>query len=319
MENDCIPAASVPMLVSDLARLGAVPNDFPLSHVLAETCTVYRMAFIIDPDREAYSQEELIQAAEKLELQGAADDYQDSVIKTIAQYEVVLELQKEKKEETAHTEKLLDCLRQQLTHYVRARAVAVCVSKPRMKVAAEDRVVRALVDIFRFYTKQHALAHVRKTFDAVNAELSQMGLGYFTKLLKDYNIEADQKVPSSLRSLLRSCGTCSRRSQSPDDTWTFLRLWYVSSLNNRFGLDASGSSHCRPKQEEGCGAGVASGQTDRGNRCLRPCQSGGVGSPEAAGRDRPTTCRGRCKTRGRGRRRAVPAYGNRSQWKCNAD
>ena len=130
---------------------------------------------------------------------------------TIAMYETLLLKQKTQGAETAHTEKLLLTLRAQLAGYGKVKSprkegdqlsasMSVRYSHGRKLAAGlKERRTKALDEIYHFYTKQCALAHVRKTFDAVQNEMNAMALGYLLKFIKDFAIPIELKVLKSVR------------------------------------------------------------------------------------------------------------------------
>lgn len=132
-----------------------------------------------------------------------ASTFYDSLKQTIANYERLLMQEKIQGKPSIHTEKLLSALREELANYTKtkvaqsARDAPSAVSSIRSSngktpsLAIKDK---ALHEIFHFYTKQSALAHVKKTFEAVQIEKDTMSLGYFFKFIKDFAIQLDQKV-----------------------------------------------------------------------------------------------------------------------------
>ncbi len=130
----------------------------------------------------------------------------DTLRQTIGMYESLLLRQKLQGMDTAHTETLLATLRKQLGECVKGapmkrdsdnRSVMMSVRSSvsrRSMLTPKERRIKALDEIFHFYTKQCALAHVRKTFETVETEMNTMGLGYFIKFMKDFSISINAKV-----------------------------------------------------------------------------------------------------------------------------
>jgi len=119
---------------------------------------------------------------------------------TIQMYENLLNKQRENNEDFSSTENLLNSLKSQLVQYTQQysqndRSFATSsISSKKNPAALQEKRKKGLQEIFKFYTKQRALAHVRKTFDTVQNELESMCLGYYLKFLKDFEISLEMKV-----------------------------------------------------------------------------------------------------------------------------
>ncbi len=151
------------------------------------------------------------------------DEFAASLQNTIRKYEELIEEQRQKGLDTAPMEKLLISLKAQLNDYLRKQgspgipsavssflgtsrsAVRRLIKSPwrqsgpwgklrKPPITRDDLRLAALREIFLFYNHQRALACIRKTFDAADDEVNQMSMGYFLKVLKDYNIGVELPV-----------------------------------------------------------------------------------------------------------------------------
>eukprot|EP00831_Metopus_contortus_P056936 TRINITY_DN4928_c0_g1_i1.p1 TRINITY_DN4928_c0_g1~~TRINITY_DN4928_c0_g1_i1.p1 ORF type:complete len:761 (-),score=157.68 TRINITY_DN4928_c0_g1_i1:122-2404(-) len=118
--------------------------------------------------------------------------------KTIAIYEDLFMQQKLQGNSTAYTEKLLLSLRTQLASLMTSTSpnqpTALRSSRGKKPTHLDkERHLKALDEIFHFYTKQYAAANVKKTFEIVQSESDSMNLGYFNKFLKDFKIELSRE------------------------------------------------------------------------------------------------------------------------------
>lgn len=120
-----------------------------------------------------------------------SDPFGDQLKITIDQYEKSLTEQKAKGKDTIPTGSLLKSLKQQLKDYINLEHNN---NSPKKKsLALQNKRNSALEEIFKYYSKQHSLINGRKTFDAVVDERNQLVLGYFSKILKDYEIFFEPK------------------------------------------------------------------------------------------------------------------------------
>jgi len=120
--------------------------------------------------------------------------FKETLIQTIEMYEGLLTKQRTNGQDTSNTEQLLKTLRVQLAALHKNKEQTKSLAYNTSKSINKDQCVKALDEIFHFYTKQLALAHVRKTFDAVQKEKDTMTLGYYVRFLKDFRVEFDLKV-----------------------------------------------------------------------------------------------------------------------------
>ncbi len=131
----------------------------------------------------------------------------ETLRKTIGLYEKLLLELKVQGKDTFATEKLLASLRQQLAAFLKTTdknaagserssdiRLSRQVTRGKSRAVLRDRVHKALDEVFHFYTKQCALAHVRKTFEAVQNEMNTMGMGYFLKFAKDFAFPMEHHV-----------------------------------------------------------------------------------------------------------------------------
>eukprot|EP00826_Nyctotherus_ovalis_P060948 TRINITY_DN861_c0_g1_i5.p1 TRINITY_DN861_c0_g1~~TRINITY_DN861_c0_g1_i5.p1 ORF type:complete len:353 (+),score=62.01 TRINITY_DN861_c0_g1_i5:291-1349(+) len=119
--------------------------------------------------------------------------FADTLNQTIEMYERLLAKERANGQDTEHTEGLLKTLRAQLVNVGRkeSREEAKEVKDPGKR---KEKLMKGLDEVFHFYTKQLALAHVRKTFETVQKEKDTMTLGYYVRFLKDFAVEFDLKV-----------------------------------------------------------------------------------------------------------------------------
>jgi hypothetical protein len=120
--------------------------------------------------------------------------FKETLIPNIEMYERLLEKQRANEQDTSNTEQLLKTLRMQLAALNKVQTKQATPNK--YKAINKDQRIKALNEIFHFYTKQLALAHVRKTFEAVQKERDTMTLGYYVRFLKDFGVEFGLKVKS---------------------------------------------------------------------------------------------------------------------------
>lgn len=117
----------------------------------------------------------------------------DTLNQTVEMYERLLAKQKASGQDTEHTEGLLKTLRAQLANVGRKESREE-VKEVKDVGKRKERLMKGLNEVFHFYTKQLALAHVRKTFETVQKEKDTMTLGYYVRFLKDFAVEFDLKV-----------------------------------------------------------------------------------------------------------------------------
>ena len=92
------------------------------------------------------------------------------------------------------TDKLLGTFRTQWSGASETQRIELPRDKPlAVPPVSKDKRIKALEEIFRFYTKQSSLATSKKTFETVQAEASIMNLGYFLKFAKDFSVPVDVK------------------------------------------------------------------------------------------------------------------------------
>jgi len=120
--------------------------------------------------------------------------FKETLIQTIEMYQGLLTKQRTNGQDTSNTEQLLKTLRIQLAALYKNKEQAKSLMYNTSKSINKDQRIKALDEIFHFYTKQLALAHVRKTFDVVQKEKDTMTLGYYVRFLKDFRVEFDLKV-----------------------------------------------------------------------------------------------------------------------------
>eukprot|EP00826_Nyctotherus_ovalis_P062863 TRINITY_DN916_c0_g1_i8.p1 TRINITY_DN916_c0_g1~~TRINITY_DN916_c0_g1_i8.p1 ORF type:complete len:651 (-),score=137.77 TRINITY_DN916_c0_g1_i8:904-2856(-) len=105
----------------------------------------------------------------------------EQIQKTIQEYTELIEHQREQGEDPANAIKLKNMLINQLK--------IMQVDKPvvkHQKLIGDNE--KALKEIFDFYCKQQLLVGRKATFEQLNAVLSNMNLGEFTKFCKDFGI-----------------------------------------------------------------------------------------------------------------------------------
>ena len=139
------------------------------------------------------------------EAQGKTEEddlFMLNLAKTIAAYEELARKEKSEGKDPAPTEKVLASLKNQLTNYMKTNGKTSANKAQLMKsglstkktLTLEEKRTLALEEIFHFYTKQHAVANGKKTFEAMVVERDQMPLAYFTKMIKDFEIPLESKV-----------------------------------------------------------------------------------------------------------------------------
>jgi len=138
------------------------------------------------------------------------DEFLEQLRETIRKYENLLQQQFQKGMDTSATEQLLASLRKQFEDYLnkgktsRKSSVAKSIvnitnTSIRIKSRAnkkklptfsniEEQYKFGLQQIFQFYNVQRAKACIRKTFDGVDEESTQMPMGYYMYVLKDFNV-----------------------------------------------------------------------------------------------------------------------------------
>ena len=131
---------------------------------------------------------------------GPDNEFERTLIQTIENYEALLIKQKSNGEDTSHITELLINLKKQLPSHEKPKTRAknfgqsVLSSMTSNYMKPKDRRIKALDEIFHFYTRQLALADVRKTFDMLQNEMDSMTLGYYIKFLKDFKVEFELQV-----------------------------------------------------------------------------------------------------------------------------
>eukprot|EP00826_Nyctotherus_ovalis_P002456 TRINITY_DN10493_c0_g1_i1.p1 TRINITY_DN10493_c0_g1~~TRINITY_DN10493_c0_g1_i1.p1 ORF type:complete len:327 (+),score=90.39 TRINITY_DN10493_c0_g1_i1:316-1296(+) len=75
---------------------------------------------------------------------------------------------------------------------IRTEPVRASMSK-RLKTEAKERRTKQLKEIFTYYARSNATVSVRKTFEAVQAELSAMNLSSFLRFARNFSIPVDTK------------------------------------------------------------------------------------------------------------------------------
>ncbi len=136
-------------------------------------------------------------AQEKPVTNTQEDPFKEQLQNTINLYEKLLIQQKNQGKDASNTESLLQSLNEQLKSYneeKNGRGSKSGGAVRKKSISQQDIKDRALEEIFKFYSKQHTHANGKKTFDAMVEEQNQLILGYFSKLLKDYEIVVEQKV-----------------------------------------------------------------------------------------------------------------------------
>eukprot|EP01022_Parablepharisma_sp_SALTPOND_P012025 TRINITY_DN1535_c0_g1_i2.p2 TRINITY_DN1535_c0_g1~~TRINITY_DN1535_c0_g1_i2.p2 ORF type:complete len:527 (+),score=80.62 TRINITY_DN1535_c0_g1_i2:2773-4353(+) len=130
-----------------------------------------------------------------------SDEFLEQLKATIKRYEGLIKEQFEKGIDTAPTEKLLAALKKQLEDYLSSKTsrsnlktkVSPWCSPSKTKrkkklMTREETQTAALKEIFEFYNRQRAMTCIRKTFDGADEESTQMPMGYFMKVIKDFGI-----------------------------------------------------------------------------------------------------------------------------------
>lgn len=82
--------------------------------------------------------------------------------------------------------------------------IGVC--KKSQTFITKERRIKILEEIFRYYTKHAAMANIRKTFELVQSELSEMSLGCILKFIKDFSIPIDFKKAKELFTKIAEAG-----------------------------------------------------------------------------------------------------------------
>ena len=129
------------------------------------------------------------------------ENSKDSLVKNIEICEDILIKQKANWEDTKHTEEYLVNLKKQLAgskEQIIQEKIFNSSILSTLTMNSRDKRLKALHEIFYFYTKQLALAHIRKTFDAVQKEMDTMTLGYYIRFLKDFKVAFELKVNMKL-------------------------------------------------------------------------------------------------------------------------
>ena len=129
----------------------------------------------------------------------------DSIIEnlkaTIKSYETMAQQLATQSIDASHIVKLLPIMKKQLRDFERQKTgehqeISSVRSSPGKSsiLGTPEKRLRALKEIFRFYNRQRAFAHPVRTFEAVDAEINTMNLGFFMKFSKDFEIPIDPKV-----------------------------------------------------------------------------------------------------------------------------
>jgi len=160
----------------------------------------------IEENKEEIPQDDP-QEEEKKAAPQTETEFIEQLKKTITTYEKLYILQKNQGKDTSHTQSLLHSLREQLRSYeykdIKKNDIkfqgkyqydSSDLGANKKSTAAEDKRSQALEEIFKFYSKQHANANGKKTFEMMEEEQNQLLLGYFLKFLKDFKISLEKKV-----------------------------------------------------------------------------------------------------------------------------
>ena len=165
------------------------------------------------------------------EIKGG-DEFGETLKKSIVMYENLLIQQRVEGDNTSETEKMILTLRQQLPEYrdpVPRTAVppsnSLRTSQAKIALPGKEKRTKALEEIFHFYTKQCANAHVKKTFEDVQGEINTMNLGYFLKLIKDFDIPVELKANIYIKTFHRKRKTFLLRQHRRDAALHSANLW----------------------------------------------------------------------------------------------
>ncbi len=158
------------------------------------------------------------QAGPSPQREETSEGFFETLDRSIKMYQDLLVQQRINGTETADTERVLATLREQLPENVGAatkpseelkeppahsaegvirlkRYHVVPATVRTSQTLPKDRRQRAIEEVFHFYAKQCAVAHIRKTFDAVQTEANTLTLGHLLKFVKDFSLPIDLKVP----------------------------------------------------------------------------------------------------------------------------
>ncbi len=150
-----------------------------------------------------------------------AGDFAAQLASTIQKYERIISDQRTNGVNPASAPGLVEAMKRQLAEYLARTKGSTPVHTPsppktrssrfrltKQRIINRDQTrTETLHEIFQFYNRQRALACIRKTFDAVGEEANLMPLGYFVKVLKDFDIGIGLKVwiARPLRRKSRNC------------------------------------------------------------------------------------------------------------------
>jgi hypothetical protein len=181
--------------------------------LLMSVCILYISYIFLDPDQLSFTCDQLmellcphLQDSAKIDMLKFAepdkDEFKEELQNTIATYERLFALQKSQNKDTSQTVVLLSSLRGQLKSYMsqsannlqgdKGRGISVLL--PKKKLTMDEMKRKALEEIFRYYAKQCGNSHGKKTFEAMEDNQLHLLFGYFTKLLKDFEIAIEPNV-----------------------------------------------------------------------------------------------------------------------------
>jgi len=121
------------------------------------------------------------------------DSFKEQLRKTIKNYEILLEQQSAIGEDVTFIKRFLRTLKAQL-HSYEGKTEVVNRSNSKKLLTFQEQYDKALKEIFHFYANQRFHNVNPKNFDITMEEQNKMLLGYFSKLLKDFEIDLEAHV-----------------------------------------------------------------------------------------------------------------------------